>query len=286
MVQLAQEERRTTQAISDLVVNSRVAANNTTSASPGTLANAPKGVQLRQVARAVPGVGYATISRATRQRYSAIVGAAQGRPISEIQQDINASMAEFEMPAGYSWDWSYAMKNQGNEFRKLGFAAILAVALIYMLLCIQFENLIVPLSILLSVPLCSLGIFLALFLTGTPFSVMAGVGCLMLIGIAVKNGILLIENTLQAQDRGMPREEALLFACPERLRPILITALAAILGMIPIATRGRGGELEAPMAIAVIGGLLASTLLTLFVVPLAYITLDNFERRWFKKNDA
>ena len=175
------------------------------------------------------------------------------------------------------------MKAQGAEFGRLWLAGGLAVMLIYMLLCNQFENLVVPLSIMMSVPLCTMGIVLALFLTGTPFSIMSGVGCLLLIGISVKNGILLIENTLQARDRGLDREAALLEACPTRLRPILITALAAMLGMVPIAMRGRGGELEAPMAITVIGGLFVSTVLTLVVVPMAYLLLDDLEERFFKK---
>ena len=174
------------------------------------------------------------------------------------------------------------MKSQNKEFAKLGLVVVLAIMLIYMLLCIQFENLVVPFAIMLSVPLCSLGILLALFITATPFSVMAGVGCLLLVGIAVKNGILLIENTLRSRAAGMEREQALLHACPARLRPILITALAAMLGMFPIAVRGRGGELEAPMAIAVIGGLFVSTALTLFVVPMAYLVLDDLENRFFK----
>jgi HAE1 family hydrophobic/amphiphilic exporter-1 len=109
---------------------------------------------------------------------------------------------------------------------------------------------------------------------------MAGVGALLLIGIAVKNGILLIENTLQSRDAGMKREEALLKACPERLRPIFITAFSAIFAMIPIALKG---ELEAPMAVAVIGGLLASTMMTLLVVPCAYLILDDFRSRHLQR---
>ena len=169
------------------------------------------------------------------------------------------------------------MKSEGQEFNKLAFAAGLAIILIYMVLCIQFEDLIVPLSIMLTVPLCISGVLLAVFLTAVPFSIMAGVGCLLLIGVAVKNGILLIENTLQARDAGLPRDEALLEACPERLRPVLITALSAILAMVPIAIKG---ELEAPMAVAVIGGLLASTFMTLLVVPMAYRILDDLRSQY------
>ena len=282
VVQLAQEKRDATVDLVGLVVNSKV-ASSVQNGTTGTRENASKGVQLGQVARAETALGFTTINRLARQRYRALVGAGQGRALSAIQKDVEAALADFAMPPGYSWDWSTSSKSQGQQFRKLGFAVILAIVLIYMLLCIQFENLIVPLSIILSVPLCIVGVLLALFLTARPFSVMAGVGCLMLVGIAVKNGILLIDNTLRAREAGMAREEALLYACPERLRPILITAFAAMLAMLPIAMRGRGGEMESPMAIAVVGGLLASTLLTLFIVPMAYLTLDDLDTRFFRR---
>lgn len=276
VVQLAQDKRSNTLDLTGLIVNSKV-ASTVTNATAGTSENASRGVQLSQVAHAETAIGFGTINRLTRQRYRALVGAGQGRALSAIQADVTAALKDVKMPSGYSWDWSTASKSQSSEFQKLGFAVVLAIVLIYMLLCIQFENVIIPLSILLSVPLCVVGVLLALFLTARPFSVMAGVGCLMLVGIAVKNGILLIENTIQARERGLNREQALLHACPERLRPILITALAAILGMLPIAMRGRGGEMESPMAIAVVGGLLASSLLTLFIVPMAYLTFDDIQ---------
>lgn len=296
VVQLAAAERRSTNQLRGLIVNADLArpATTTTSTStratgnaaansPGTDADAASGIALWQVATADSAVGYPTINRQARQRYVALVSAGQGRTQSEIQGDVREALADLDLPDGYRWDWSERMKRQSGEFQKLAFAGCLAVVLIYMLLCIQFESVVVPLSILLSVPLCIIGVILALFLTATPFSVMAGVGCLLLVGIAVKNGILLIENTLQARERGMPREEALLFACPERLRPILMTAFAAMLGMIPIAVRG---ELEAPMAVAVIGGLFASTLLTLLVVPLAYVLIDDLQARFRRGRDA
>lgn len=276
VVQLAAEERRSTEQLRGLTVNADLLRQGDTPVTPGTAGNVAEGIALWQVATAESALGYPTISRQARQRYGSLVSAGQGRPVSELQADVRAALADLDLPDGYRWDWSERMKRQSGEFQKLLFAGVLAVVLIYMLLCIQFENVVVPLSILLSVPLCFIGVVLSLFLTAIPFSVMAGVGCLLLVGIAVKNGILLIENTLQARARGMSREAALLHACPERLRPILMTAFAAILGMTPIAMRG---ELEAPMAVAVIGGLFASTMLTLLVVPLAYVLFDNLETR-------
>ncbi|ODT81413.1 hypothetical protein ABS71_00415 [bacterium SCN 62-11] len=283
VVQLSPEARRSTVDMRGIYLTPEVAQGQTSTNSTAGQEDVPRAVQLRQVAKATQAIGYATISRATRQRYAALVSAGEGRALSDITADVTAAMNDYDLPDGYSWDWSTTMKSQSAEFARLWLAGALAIMLIYMLLCIQFENLIVPLSIMMSVPLCTMGIVLALFLTGTPFSVMSGVGCLLLVGISVKNGILLIENTLQARDRGMSREDALLEACPTRLRPILITALAAMLGMVPIAMRGRGGELEAPMAITVIGGLFVSTMLTLVVVPMAYLLLDDFEQRFFKK---
>lgn len=278
VVQLAKDKRRNLEELGHIIVNPRV-ASQAVNATSGTTQNAPRGVLLSQVAKPVVREGFPVITRRNRQRYLALVGTGGDRPVGEIQQRATQAMQSQPFPAGTRWAWGAKMVTQAREMRTLGFAVGMAIVLIYMLLAIQFESLIVPLSIMLSVPLCASGVVLALFLSGTPFSIMAGIGCLMLVGIAVKNGILLVENTIQARGRGVPREQALLEACPTRLRPILITALAAVLGMVPIALRGRGGELEAPMAIAVIGGLLASTCLTLFVVPLAYLLFDDLEAR-------
>lgn len=280
VVQLEAAERRSTTQLRSLIVNSDLGSGASSAdavAAPGNDDTAASGVALWQVASARSALGYPTINRQSRQRYAALVSAGQGRPVSELQAEVSEALADLRLPEGYRWDWSERMKRQSGEFEKLLFAGLLAIVLIYMLLCIQFESVVVPLSIILSVPLCIVGVVLSLFLTAIPFSVMAGVGCLLLVGIAVKNGILLVENTLQAREQGMSREQALLHACPERLRPILMTAFAAMLGMIPIALRG---ELEAPMAVAVIGGLFASTLLTLLVVPLAYGLFDDLQARF------
>ncbi len=277
VIQLPIEQRRSTTELRNIVVNSSVASQaETENRAPGRTDRAAKGILLRQVAQAETALSFPSIYRIARQRYTALVSEGGSRTISDIRTDVEGVLADIDLPDGYRWDWSQDLKNEGREFNNLAFAALLAVVLIYMLLCIQFEDLIVPLSIMLTVPLCISGVLLAVFLTAVPFSIMAGVGSLLLIGIAVKNGILLIENTLQARAKGMPREEALLQACPERLRPIFITAFSAILAMIPVAFKG---ELEAPMAVAVIGGLLASTLMTLLVVPVAYTLFDDLREK-------
>jgi len=148
-----------------------------------------------------------------------------------------------------------------------------------MLLASQFESFIYPLVVLTSVPLCIIGVILALFLTGRAFGLTAFIGLLMLVGIVVKNGILLVDYTNRLRATGLERDEAILTAGPTRLRPILMTTCAAILGMFPLALAlGRGSETQAPLATAVIGGLMTSTFLTLFIVPVVYTLFDDVAR--------
>jgi hydrophobic/amphiphilic exporter-1 (mainly G- bacteria), HAE1 family len=247
--------------------------------SPSTPGTPDRGILLSQVAHAVYGVGPSEITRLDRQRYIAVTGSPQGRSAGEIQSDIGRALADWHLPTGYYWDWGTTQKRQAEEFGGLGLAVALAIGLIYMLLASQFENFLHPLTILLTVPLAITGVVLGLFLTGRAFGLTAFVGGLLLVGIVVKNGILLVDYTNRLRQRGLAREEAILTAAPTRLRPILMTASAAILGMLPIATGlGRGSEVQAPMATAVIGGLSMSTFLTLFVVPVAYSLLDDLTR--------
>src|SRR6185295_19333673 len=129
-----------------------------------------------------------------------------------------------EFPTGYYWDWGTTQPRRAEEFAGLGIAVVLAVCLIYMLLASQFESFVHPLTVLTSVPLCAIGVILSLFLTGRAFGLTAFIGVLMLVGIVVKNGILLIDYTNQLRERGMERDEAVLTAGPTRLRPILMTS--------------------------------------------------------------
>ena len=234
------------------------------------------GVVLSQVATARYGVGPSQITRLNRQRYISVRGAPQGRSPGEVQADVEKALAGVTMPSGYYWDWGTSQKQRAEEFSGLWLAVILAIGLIYMLLASQFEAFLHPFTILLTVPLAATGVALGLFLTGRSFGLTAFIGTLMLVGIVVKNGILLVDYTNRLRARGLPRDKALLQAGPTRLRPILMTASAAILGMLPIATGiGEGAEVQAPMATAVIGGLATSTVLTLFVVPVVYSLLDD-----------
>lgn len=267
IVQVPEAQRKTVEALQNLVVNS---------SAPG----GGRGVLLRQVAQPVYATGPSQITRQDRQRYVAVTGTPQGRSAGEIQADIEKEMVGMRLPSGYYWDWGTNQKRRAEEFAGMGLAIVLAICLIYMLLASQFESFVYPLIVLLSVPLSITGVLLALFLTGRSLGLTAFIGVLMLVGIVVKNGILLVDYTNVLRRRGVPREEAVLTAGPTRLRPILMTASAAMLGMLPLALAlGKGSEVQAPMATAVIGGLATSTFLTLFVVPAVYTVFDDIAVR-------
>lgn len=238
-------------------------------------------VLLQQVATPRYSVGPNQITRLDRRRYISVVGTPQGRSDSEVQAEIAALMKDVQLPKGYYWDWGAVQKRRAEEFSGMWLAVGLAVALIYMLLASQFESFVHPLTVLTSVPVSAVGVILALFLTGRPFGLTAFIGLLMLVGIVVKNGILLVDYTNVLRSRGIPRDEAVITAAPTRLRPILMTSSAAVLGMLPIAIGfGKGSETQAPMATAVVGGLITSTALTLFVVPVVYTLFDDLARRF------
>lgn len=285
-VQLPEERRKTVDELLGLPLKpSAGGASARAAAEPGRLgstvaaANGPT-VELRQVARPVFGTGPSEISRLNRQRYIAVSGTPEGRPAGEIQKDLATRMQGIEMPEGYRWDWGSNQKRRAQEFAGMGMAVFLAIALIYMLLASQFESFVHPLTILLSVPLSVIGVILALFLSGRAFGLTAFIGLLLLVGIVVKNGILLIDYTNLLRERGRKRDEAVLEASPTRLRPILMTSLAAGFGMLPLALGlGEGSETQAPLATSVVGGLMTSTLLTLFVVPCVYTLFDDLARR-------
>lgn len=240
-----------------------------------------KPILLGQVATAEYGMGPNQISRQNRQRYISVSGRIQDRPENEVQAEVEAKMKNVELPQGVYWSFGEQQARRDREYGGLWTAVFLAIALIYMLLATQFESFIYPLVVLTSVPLCAIGLVLALFITDRSFGLTAFIGLLMLIGIVVKNGILLVEYTNQLRSRGMPRDEAILTAGPTRLRPILMTSLAAILGMLPLALGiGSGSELYVPLATAVIGGLATSTVLTLFIVPTVYTLFDDLGRKF------
>ncbi|HWD41675.1 MAG TPA: efflux RND transporter permease subunit [Fimbriimonas sp.] len=257
--------------------NSSSNTSNVTSVAAGTPASQ---VLLKQVAKPIIELGPNQINRQNRQRYVSIFGNIVDRAQSAVMDDVSKVLDKMEMPNGIYWAYGLRQQDQAKQFSGLYLAIFLAIALIYMLLASQFESFIYPLVVLMSVPLCSVGVILALFFTNRAFGLTAFIGLLMLIGIVVKNGILLVDYTNQLRGRGLGRDDAILTAAPTRLRPILMTSSAAVLGMFPLALAyARGSEMEAPLATAVIGGLTTSTFLTLFVVPCVYTMFDDLARK-------
>jgi HAE1 family hydrophobic/amphiphilic exporter-1 len=181
------------------------------------------------------------------------------------------------MPPGYRVVFSGEAEDMAESFGYLGEALLLAVIFVYLILAAQFESFIDPLAIMFSLPLAIVGMAGMLYLTGDTISIISLIGLIMLMGLVTKNAILLVDFTKTLRSQGVNRREAIIRAGRRRLRPILMTTLAMIFGMLPLALAlGAGSEMRAPMGRAVIGGLITSTALTLLVVPVVYTFLDDF----------
>jgi len=233
-------------------------------------------VALDQVANITRGVGPSKIDRIDLSREVRITGSIEGRGLGDVSSDIKAAVDKMTLPEGYVVD----MGGQTKDLKETaGFAMetlVLAIVFIYLVLASQFESFLQPLAIMMSLPLSLIGVFLAMLVAGNTINMMSMIGVIMLMGLVTKNAILLIDNANQRRVEGQSRNEALIHAGEVRLRPIVMTTLAMIFGMVPIALAlGEGAEFRAPMARAVIGGLISSTLLTLLVVPVVYTYLDS-----------
>lgn len=227
----------------------------------------------------------ATIERFNGERQISVTANVFVRSLGEVTQDLQGRLAKLDLPAGYHYSFAGESERMNETFSNLGLALGLAVLFIYLVLASQFESLIHPLTIMLALPLAIIGAVIALFVSGQPMGLASMIGMILLMGLVTKNSILLVDYTnLLRREHGKSIREALLVAGPTRLRPILMTSFAIVLGMLPAAlARGEGSEFQAPMAIAVIGGVITSTFLTLAVVPVAYIWLDRLTFKGFKE---
>jgi HAE1 family hydrophobic/amphiphilic exporter-1 len=170
-------------------------------------------------------------------------------------------------------------ESRQQSFSELKFALLLSIVLVYMILASLFESFLHPFTIMLTLPLAGVGVVLAFWIVGEPMSIMAYIGVIMLAGIAVNDSIILVDYIGRLRLDGLPRREAILQAGKDRLRPILITSATTILALLPLTIGlGEGAKLRAPMAIAVIGGLVTSTILTLIVIPVVYELIDGLKR--------
>ncbi|MBK0392277.1 efflux RND transporter permease subunit [Ramlibacter algicola] len=233
-------------------------------------------VRLNQVADVRDGTGANQINRRDLTREVAINGNAAGRGAGEISADIKRRVEEVGLPPGYRWQFSGSAKNMAESFGYAVSALVMAVIFIYMILASQFKSFLQPLALMTSLPLTLIGVVLALMAFGSTLSMFSIIGIVMLMGLVTKNAILLVDFAIRMREEGMERAEALLLAARVRLRPILMTTLAMIFGMVPLAfALSEGSEQRAPMGQAVIGGVITSSLLTLVVVPVVYCYLDD-----------
>ncbi len=272
MVRLAPDARARTSDLADLPVG--------VGQGPGAAL-----IPLQQVARIKNELGPAIVNHLDRANVIKVEANIAGRSLTEVMQEFTAKTAKIKMPPGVIVSQGGQVEQQNEVFTNVFIALGVAVALMYLILVVQFGSFLDPIAILISLPLSLIGVMGALGLTGNTINIMSLIGVILLCGIVAKNAILLIDFAKWARERnGLPLRDALIEAGAIRLRPILMTTFALIAGMIPVALgRGEGAQFRAPLGVAVIGGVITSTVLTLLVIPTFYEIFDNmrtgFSRR-------
>ncbi|KQE95584.1 efflux RND transporter permease subunit [Acinetobacter lactucae] len=267
-LRLNENKRMLPQDVQNLYINS----NKTNAAGQNIL------VPLSAVATTEEKLGASQINRRDLEREVLIEANTSGRPSGDIGQDIDKMQKAFKLPAGYTFDTQGANADMAESAGYALTAITLSIVFIYIVLGSQFNSFIHPAAIMASLPLSLIGVFLALFLFQSTLNLFSIIGIIMLMGLVTKNAILLIDFIKKAMDQGVSRYDAILQAGKTRLRPILMTTSAMVMGMVPLALGlGEGGEQSAPMAHAVIGGVITSTLLTLVVVPVIFTYLDDLK---------
>jgi HAE1 family hydrophobic/amphiphilic exporter-1 len=231
-------------------------------------------VRARDIVKLQPEVGPAAIEREARRRQAKINIELADRSLGEVTADVGKVMSSIQLPPNFEWGFAGDVEMMQESAAAMGLALLLATAFIYIVLASQFESFLEPFLIMISLPLALVGALLAILLTGKNLGMPAMIGVVMLMGLVTKNAILLVDLTNQYVREGLSVRDAILKAGPVRLRPILMTTIAMILGMLPSAMgQGQGSEFRSPISIATIGGLITSTLLTLVVVPVSYLLL-------------
>ncbi len=269
-VQLAKKDREVAADLANLYV---------TSGKTGADGQA-RMVPLRQVADIVETTSPQIVKRQELQRRVALYASAEGRPSGDVGTDVQKIVKEMQLPPGYRFSIGGQQQDMIDSFNAALAALGLAVIFIYLILASQFASFTQPIAIMASLPFSLIGVFLGLLLTGTTLNIFSIIGFIMLMGLVTKNAILLVDFANRARRAGASLHDALLQAGQVRLRPILMTTAAMIGGMLPLALGiGEGGETQAPMGRAIIGGVITSTLLTLVVVPVLYAYLDGWAER-------
>ena len=270
-VRLRPTDRTTIENVSNITVMSNNKANDGSSLL----------IPLSDVTFIDRGTGPTRINRYDRQREIRIQSNLSGKFLGEVLGAAQENISKLKISSGYSIEVAGEGEQQAESFGDILISLALAVIFVYIVLAAQFESFVYPFSIMLALPMSIIGAVIALLIAGSSMSVMSMIGIIMLMGLVTKNGILLVDYINIQRERGHSREEAILIAGPTRLRPIPMTTFAMIFGMIPVAFAvSEGSEFRSPMGQAVIGGLVTSTILTLFVVPVVYTILDDIS---FKK---
>lgn len=269
VVRVSEENRNSIEEVRNLIISGTDQGN----------------IPLSAVAEVVQKIGPSEIHRIGQERVAVISTNLRYGDLSEGALALQQIVDTTPTPPGINIKVSGQSEEMQSSFRSLMFALALAVFLVYLVMASQFESLLHPFIIMFSVPLASIGAVLALWLTGNTISVVVFLGLILLAGIVVNNAIVLIDRINQLRSEGQEKSAAIIAACETRLRPILMTTLTTVLGMLPLALGlGEGAEIRAPMAITVIGGLLTSTVLTLIVIPVVYTLVDR--RAAYKKDSV
>ncbi|MVN91772.1 efflux RND transporter permease subunit [Mucilaginibacter aquatilis] len=246
-----------------------------------------KSFVLSQFAEVKEGLGESVLQRSDRMGSITVNSNVAGRPTGTVANDIKAKAGKIKIPEGITVEYLGDVKNQADAFGSLALALIIAILLVYLIMVALYESVIYPFVVLFSIPVALIGALLALALSMETLNIFSIIGVIMLLGLVSKNAILIVDFTNQLKAEGRSVVDALIEAGKERLRPILMTTLAMILGMLPIAiASGAGSEVKNGMAWVIIGGLTSSMILTLFVVPAMYLIIEKLKVRFSKKQNT
>ncbi len=237
-------------------------------------------VPLWQVAQVSRQVGPPSIQRRDQTRVVTVQARATGRDLNAAIGVAKRALAPMPLPEGYSMEFTGQAQEMLGAFSSLGWVLVIALLLDYIVLASQFESLVHPVTVMITVPLAAIGSVVGLFITGKTFSLPSLIGLITLAGVVVNNAIVFVDYANQLRKEGMEMRAALVTTGETRLRPILMTSLTTVFGLVPLSLGiGSGGELESPLAVVVMGGLITSTFLTLFVIPAMYVAMENLMSR-------
>jgi HAE1 family hydrophobic/amphiphilic exporter-1 len=241
---------------------------------------------LNQIANEKLAEGHQQIIRERQTRKATITADIEGKDLGKKVAEVKGEISDIisNLPSGYYIEFGGTYKDMNESFRDLIYALILAIILVYAIMASQFESLTQPFVVMFTLPLAFIGVILMFLITNTTLSVASFVGIIMLAGIVVNNGIVLIDHTNQLRKSGIEKHKALIQAGGDRMRPVFITSLTTIAGMLPMAiSQSRGSELKSPMALTVIGGLITATFFTLVIIPVIYSIVDHISYKTGKK---